>query len=162
MAYPHRITSEYKFVTATPLSVQTTNGGITFQAISLRHAHKVWLHVKLHQDVGHATTVQIDAGATAVGATNAITFAAPWEMNADVSVNDTLVQQVAATAQAVAADALDKHLVVEIDPSAVLAQNATYDWLGGGIATSGQATNFCSADWIIAYRYKEATPPTAL
>jgi hypothetical protein len=151
----------FKVVSATA-GCRTTNGGVTFDNISLKNAVKVWIVAHFRQAVAHATTIQPVVGATDAACTTAITFTTRWWKNADISSTDTLVAQTAATSCACDAAATDHLLVIEIDPSEVVAQNATYDWLGGTIATSAQATDFVSAVYYIQNRYQQATPPAAI
>ena len=151
----------FKIVSATQ-GCRTTNGGVTFDNISLRHAVKVWIVAHFRQAVAHATTIQPVVGATDAACTTSITFSAHWWKNADVSSTDTLVAQTAATSMACDNAATDHLLVIEIDPADVVAQNSTYDWLGGTIATSAQATDFVSAVYYIQERYPQATPMAAI
>lgn len=151
----------FKIVSATA-GCRTTNGGVTFDNIQLRDAIMVWIVAHFRQAVAHATTIQPVVGATDAGCTTSITFSAAWWKNVDVSSTDTLVAQTAATSMACDAAATDHLLVIQIDPSDVVAQNATYDWLGGTIATSAQATDFVSAVYYIQTRQPQATPRAAI
>jgi len=151
----------FKIVSATA-GCRTTNGGVTFDNIQLRDAMMVWIVAHFRQAVAHATTIQPVVGATDAGCTTSITFSADWWSNVDVSSTDTLVAQTAATSMACTAAATDHLLVIQIDPSDVVAQNATYDWLGGTIATSAQATDFVSAVYYIQTRQPQATPRAAI
>jgi len=151
----------FKIVSATA-GCRTTNGGVTFDNIQLRDAMMVWIVAHFRQAVAHATTIQPVVGATDAACTTSITFSADWWKNADVSSTDTLVAQTAATSMACDAAATDHLLVIQIDPSDVVAQNATYDWLGGTIATSAQATDFVSAVYYIQTRMPQATPRSAI
>jgi hypothetical protein len=151
----------FKIVSATAGCV-TTNGGVTFDNIKLRDAQMVWIVAHFKQAVAHATTIQPVVGATDAACTTSITFSADWWKNVDISLTDTLVAQTAATSMACAATAKDQLFVIQIDPSDVVAQLATYDWLGATIATSAQATDFVSAVYYIQNRYPQATPPVAI
>jgi len=152
---------QFKIVSATA-GCRTTNGGVTFDNICLKNAHRVWIVAHFRQAVAHATTIQPVVGATDAACTTSITFSARWWKNVDVSSTDTLVAQTAGTSMACDAAATDHLMVIEIDPSDVVAQNKTYDWLGGTIATSAQATDFVSAVYYIKERYPQATPPVAI
>jgi len=147
----------FKIVSATQ-GCRTTNGGVTFDNIQLRDAIMVWIVAHFRQAVAHATTIQPVVGATDAGCTNNITFTTEWWSNVDVSSTDTLVAQTDATSCACTAAATDHLLVIKIDPSDVVAQNSTYDWLGGTIATSAQATDFVSAVYYIQTRMPQSTP----
>jgi hypothetical protein len=151
----------FKIVSATA-GCRTTNGGVTFDNISLKNAQMVWIVAHFRQAVAHATTIQPVLGATDAGCNNNITFDAHWWKNADVATTDTLVQDTAGTSMACDAAATDHLLVIQIDPSDVIAQNGTYDWLGATIANSAQANNYVSAVYYIQTRYPQATPPAAI
>jgi hypothetical protein len=152
---------QFKIVSATAGCV-TTNGGVTFDVINLENAHKVWIVAHFKQAVAHATTIQPVTGISFASCATSITFSARWWKNVDISLTDTLVAQTAATSMACAATAKDQLLVIEIDPSDIVAQSKTYTHLGATIATSGQATDFVSAIYYIKERYPQATPPTAI
>jgi len=147
-----------KIVAATAGNV-TTNGGVTFDNICLKNAHKVYIVAMFLQAVSHATTIQPVVGISDASCTTSITFAARWWKNADISASDTLVSTTAATSMACTAGATNQLLVIEIDCQAVAAQSATYDWLGATIATSAQATDFVTAWYVVETRYPQATPP---
>ena len=151
----------FKIVSATA-GCRTTNGGVTFDNIQLRDAQKVWIVAHFRQAVSHATTIQPVVGATDAGCSTSITFSARWWKNADISSTDTLTAQTAGTSMACTAGTTDQLLVIEIDPADVVAQSNTYDWLGGTIATSAQATNFVSAVYYIETREPQATPRAAI
>ena len=151
----------YKIVSATA-GCRTTNGGVTFDVIDLRNAHMVWIVAHFRQAVAHATTIQPVVGISLASCATSITFATRWWSNVDVSATDTLVAQTAATSCACTAAATDHLLVIQIDPSDIVAQLATYHCLGGTIATSAQATDFVSAVYYIEERYPQATPRTAI
>lgn len=151
----------FKIVSATA-GCRTTNGGVTFDNIQLRDAIMVWIVAHFRQAVAHATTIQPVVGATNAACTTSITFSADWWKNVDVSSTDTLVAQTAGTSMACDAAATDHLIVIKIDPSDVVAQNSTYDWLGGTIATSAQATDFVSAVYYIQTRMPQATPRTQI
>ena len=152
----------FKIVDATAGPV-TTNGGVTCTYVSLKHVHKAWLLLQFTQAVAHATVVQPEV-ATAVaptGATN-ITFATRLWENEDTAASDTLVAQTAATSLTVTADVKKKQVIVEFDPSEVVAMGATYDVIGCDISDSSQATNFVSGQYLLQERYQQATPPVAI
>jgi len=151
----------FKIVSATPAGPVTTNGGVTFDVVNLEQAVMVWLVAQFHQDVGHATTIQPVVGTTVAAAT-AITFTPHWWRNADMATTDTLVAIAAATTSPCTAAATDQMIVIQIDPADVVAQNATFSFLGGTIATSAQANNYVSATYFIQNRYPQTTPATAI
>ena len=147
----------FKIVSAT-MGCRTTNTGVTFDNIQLRDAIMVWIVAHFRQAEVVATTIQPVVGPTDAACTTAITFSAEWWKNVDVSTTDTLVAQTAGTSMACDAAATDHLLVIQIDPSDVVAQLSTYDWLGGTIVDSQQATNFVSALYYIQTRMPQATP----
>lgn len=151
----------YKIVAATSAGPVTTNGGVTFDVVNLEQAIMVWIVAQFHQEVAHATTIQPVVGTTVAAAT-AITFTTNWWRNADMATTDTLVAIADATACPCTAAATDQMIVIQIDPAEVAAQNVTFSYLGGTIATSGQADNYVSATYYIQERYPQATPATAI
>ena len=161
MSYPFSLPENYKLIAATPQGCDNDNGGVTFDSISLKYAHKVWIVLLAQQAVGHATIVNPLVGLTVAAANVAITFAARWWLNVNVAATDTLVEQTAATTMAFNVAATDQMMVIEIDPSDVLAQLGTYDCLGGTITASGQ-DNYVSAMYVAAIRYEQATPPSMI
>jgi hypothetical protein len=152
---------QYKIVSAT-LGCRTTNGGITGDIISLRDAQQVWIVAHFRQAVTHATVIQPVTGISIASCATAITFSARWWKNADIATTDTLVAQTAGTSMACTAGATDQLVVIQIDPSDIVAQSATYVALGITVSDSSQATNFCSAVYYIQERYPQATPPVAI
>ena len=161
MSYPFCLPENYKIISATPQGCDNDNGGVTFDSISLRLAHKVWIVLHAQQVVGHASIVNPLVGLTVAAANVAITFNARWWLNVDISLTDTLVEQIAATTMAFDVAQTDQLMVIEIDPEDVLAQLGTYDCLGGTITATGQ-DNYVSALYIAAVRYEQATPPSMI
>lgn len=151
----------FKIISAT-MGCRTTNGGVTFDNIQLRDAMMVWIVAHFRQSVAHATTIQPLVGPTDAACTTSITFSAEWWKNVDVSATDTLVAQTAGTSMACDAAATDHLMVIQIDPSDVVAQLSTYDWLGGTIATSAQANDYVSAVYYVQTRMPQATPRTQI
>ena len=162
MAYPFSLPEDFKIVSAIPTGADTTNAQITLVPISLRYYHKAWLVLCFHQAVGHATTVTPMVGATVATANAAITFAARNWLCVDVSLSDALVEAAAATTASCNIAGTDQVLVIEINPEDVLAQGATFDCLGGTVQASVQVDNDVGGVWILAPRYKQATPPSAI
>lgn len=142
----------------------TSNGGVTCDYISMKHAHKVWIVVNAHQAVGHATTIQ-PRWATAVAGTSVanITNSVNWWLNADVSSTDTLAAQTAGTLGTFNVAATNQLMVIEIDPAAIIATAGdTFDCLGCVVADSSQATDFVQVTYIVDHRYPQTTPPTVI
>ena len=96
----------FKIVSATPIGVVTTNGGMAFDVINIEQAVMVWLVAQFLQDVGHATTIQPVVGINVAAAT-AITFTTNWWRNANMAATDTLVAIADATACPCTAAATD-------------------------------------------------------
>ena len=161
MAYPFCLPENYKLIAATPQGCDNDNGGVTFDSISLKYAHKVWIVLQSQQAVGHASVVNPMVGLTVAAANVAITFAARWWLNVNIAATDTLVEQTAATTMAFDVAATDQMMVIEIDPEDVLAQLGTYDCLGGTVTATGQ-DNYVSAMYVAAVRYEQATPPSMI
>lgn len=137
----------------------TTNGGVTFDYVSLKNCHKAWIVLQFTQAVAHATVVQ-PKRATAVDGTGVanIAHSAPIWANEDTATSDTFVAQTAGTSYTLTADIKKKQVIVEIDPAAI----GDYDVLGCTVSDSSQATNFVSAQYILWTRYPQATPPAAI
>jgi len=150
---------DFKIVDATAGPV-TTNGGVTFDYVSLKNVIKAWIVLQFTQAVGHASVIA-PTKATAVAGTGAtaITVAQPIWANEDTAATDTLVRQTAAVSYTLTNDIKKKMVVIEIDPASL---GSSYDVLGGGIATSAQATNFVSGVYVLQMRYAQATPPSAI
>ena len=161
MSYPFSLPENYKLIAATPQGAENNNGGVTFDSISLKYAHKVWIVLLSQQVVGHASIVNPLVGLTVAAANVAITFTARWWLNVNIAATDTLVEQAAATTMAFDVAQTDQMMVIEIDPSDVLAQLGTYDCLGGTITATGQ-DNYTSALYVAAIRYEQATPPSMI
>ena len=152
----------FKVVDATAGCV-TTFGGITSSFVSLKHAHKAWIALLFTQAGSDASVIQPQV-ATAVaptGATN-ITFAASIWANEDTAASDILVKQTSATSYTLTADIAKKMVIIEIDPSDVVAMGVEYDCLGLTIAAGQKATNFVAGYFILAERFAQGTPPTAV
>lgn len=159
MAHPLTLVEMFKLVDASAGPV-TTNGGVTCDYVSLKHAHKAWIVASFTQAVAHATVVQPQK-ATAVAPTGAVSITTAqniWE-NEDTAASDTLVKQTAATSLAVTADVKKKQVIFEIDPASF---GETFDVMGCTISDSSQATNFVSVVYWLLERYAQATPPVAI
>jgi hypothetical protein len=153
MALPFSLLENKKVLAACPNGAESNTAEVTFRSISLKYVHRAWLLLAFQQAASDATIITLDVGATVATATTPITFTARWWKNANIATNDTWVEQVAATTQALTAGMTDQVVCIEIDPSDVLAQNATFDCLGGSCAASGVA-NFISGFWILEPRYQ--------
>ena len=150
----------FKIVTATKIT--TTNATVTFDNVSMKNAIAVWLVADYNQAASHATIITPKLGAVVATCTTAITFSAEWWLNSDTDTTDTLVKQTAATTFTLATGTTPQLIVARFDPAQCIAQNSTFDCIGGTIATSSQATNYVSAKWFLEMKYAQATPPAAI
>src|SRR3990167_680897 len=139
----------FKIVTATKIT--TTNATVTFDNVSMKNAIAVWLVADYNQAASHATIITPKLGAVVATCTTAITFSAEWWLNSDTDTTFTL-----------ATGTTPQLVVARFDPAQCIAQNSTFDCIGGTIATSSQATNYVSAKWFLEMKYAQATPPAAI
>lgn len=160
MTLPITLPENFKIIAATPGPV-TTNGGVTFDYISLKHAHKAWILAQFRQAASHATTLQ-PRGATSVAGAGAddTAFTFPWWKNADVGTSDSWVRQTAASIATLTAGTTHQGVIIQIDPAEMAAEG--WDVLGGVVSDSSQATNFVSAWYIVAPRYQQSNPPSMI
>jgi hypothetical protein len=141
---------ESLFPVSATAGARTTNGGVTFDAISMKNAQMVYLYIHFNQAVGHATAITPLVGTvvatTATALPNVVEI---WYGNTTTAVT-TLAKQTAAKLFTMDVGVTGTvHLIFKIDPSAC----GAYDCIGGTIANSAQATNFASATWFIQPRY---------
>jgi len=138
---------------------QTTNGGFSSLACTLKHSLKAWLYVYLQNAVGFAQVITPMQATTIAAGTNAVIPAMPIWANEDVVASDTLVAQTPAANYTTAAVAKKKLVVFEIDP--VLLTDG-YPCVYVILSNSAQATNFAT---IVAHLYQTnvvATPPSSI
>jgi len=156
------LSESFKVVDATA-GVVTTSGGITSSYVSLKHAHKAWIVLLFTQAGVDASVIQprVATAVAPVGATD-ITFPAAIWANEDTAASDTLVKQTSATSYTLTADIKKKMVVFEIDPSDVVAMGTGYDCLGFTIVAGQKATNFVAGYFVLAERFAQATPPSAI
>jgi len=112
---------------------------------------------------GAATAMDINPyQATDVAASDEKVFAnvLRWWMNASTGVTDTLVAQTAAIDANTAATAVNKMVVIQIDPAQLDVANG-FDCVT--LKTEGdEASNLISVLWFLETDYAQATPPTAI
>lgn len=163
MAYPFTLPEQFKIVDATAGPV-TTNGGLTSDYVSLKHALKAWIVLQFTQAVGHATVVTLlEAQAVAPTGSKAVVNDHKIWVNEDTATSDTLVQAADGKTVTLTNDVKKKMVVIEIDPDALDINAATpFDCIAFSISNSGQATNFVSGAFYLAASYKQATPPSAI
>ena len=124
------------------INPQTTNGGITSDAISMKTFLRGAFVVSLTQAVGHATSVALrQATDVAIGTNAAGPTSLIWS-NEDTTDDLNWQEETAGASFAVAADALNKIVVIDVDPALL---TDTYDVVYITVSDSSQATNLCSA-----------------
>lgn len=161
MSYPLSLAEHFKIIDATAGPV-TTNGGVTADYVTLKNALKAWIVVQLTQAVGHATLLSPrQATAVAGTAVKVLANAVRIWANEDTAASDTLVEQTAAVNYTVTNDVKKKLVIFEIDPDDLDVAGG-FDCLNLLVGDSSQATNFISATFWIASRYKQANPPAAI
>ena len=148
-----------KFKIVTAFAPKTTNAALTSQVVSLKHAIKAWLILSFTNAVGFASVPTIKQATDIAAGTNAAGPTCRIWANEDVAATDTLVAQTAAASYTMAADVKNKLIVFEIDPASL---TDTYDCVYCTIATSSQATDFVSGEWVLQTTYAQATPPSAI
>jgi len=137
----------------------TTNGGVTSDVVSLKHAIRATFIVDLTQAVGHATVVSLRQATAVDGVTNAAGPTSLIWANEDVAASDTLVSQTAAASYTVTANIKKKQIVIEVDPATL---TDGYDCVYLTVSDSSQATNFVNANVLIRSNFQQATPPAAI
>jgi hypothetical protein len=151
------LVTKFKLVQA--FAPKTTNAALTSQVITVKHAIKVWLVLHFTNAVGFASVPTIKQATDIAAGTNAAGPTCRIWLNEDTATTDTLVAQTAAASQATDAVIKNKMVVFEIDPASL---TDGYDCVYCTIATSSQATNFVSGEWVIQTNYQQATPPSAI
>jgi hypothetical protein len=133
-----------------------------FDVISCKNAHKVWFVVH-HSGANNTDATYTLTEYTAVGGSaSTVTETCPIWLDADAgAASDTLVRQTDAAAVVIDPATQNPVLfVMEWDPAK---HTAGYDCitlvLGGA---GGHASNIVSAYALIAERYPQATPPSAI
>lgn len=151
------IPTRFKLVQA--FAPKTTNAALTSQVITLKGAVKAWLVLHFTNAVGFASVPTIKQATDIAAGTNAAGPTCRIWANEDTAANDTLVAQTAGASYTMAADVKNKMVVFEIDPASL---TDTYDCVYCTIATSSQATDFVSGEWLILPNFQQTTIPTAI
>jgi len=138
---------------------KTTNAALTSQVVTLKGAVKAWLVLHFTQAAGFASTPTIKQATDIAAGTNAAGPTCRIWANEDTAATDTLVAQTAGASYAVAADVKNKTVIFEIDPASL---TDGYDCVYCTIATSSQATNFVSGEWLLQANFQQATIPSAI
>ncbi len=149
--------TQYKKVVA--FAPKTTNAALTSQVVTLKNAIKATLTLIFTNAVGFASVPTIKQATDIAAGTNAAGPVCRVWANEDVAATDALVGQTAAATYTMAADVKNKMIVFEIDPATL---TDGYDCVYCTIATSSQATNFVSGEWMIETNFRQTTPPTAI
>ena len=152
LAFSHKIVS----LSQGPV---TTNGAITSDVVSLKHAIKATIIVDLTQAVGHASVITLKQATDVAAGTNADGPVSRIWANEDVAASDTLVAQTAALSYTVTNDIKKKQVVIEVDPASL---TDTYDCIYVTVGDSSQATNFANITALIETNFQRATPPAAI
>jgi len=156
MTFPFSLPQNYKIVTAINPSA---GAAVTGDYVSLKNAHKCWVVIMSSGGNASAATFGVNE-ATAVAPTGAVAITAlmPNWINNSTAVTDTLVK--GADAATVTTDGLatPKLIVIEVDPALL---SAGFDCIAVTEGASN-AANITSAVYIIAERYQQATPPSAI
>ena len=138
---------------------KTTNAALTSQVITVKNSIRAWLVLHFTNAVGFASVPTIKQATTIAAGTNAAGPTCRIWANEDTSVNDTLVAQTAGASYTTDAVAKNKTVVFEID---VASLTDGYPCIYCTIATSSQATNFVSGEWLLWANFQQATIPTAI
>ena len=129
---------------------QTTNGGLTSDAISMKQYLRGTFFVMLDQAVGHATVISLkQATDVAVGTNAAGPTSLIWS-NEDTSDDLNWQEETAGASFTVDATISEKIVAIDVDPALL---TDTYDVVYLTISDSSQATNFCTAWWQGYSRY---------
>lgn len=135
----------------------TTNAAVTADYLNMANALRAIVIITLKQAVGHATpiTIRQATDATGTGAKD-LEKAVPIWANEDVAVSDLLEQQDDGVSHAVADDAKNKKVVIQIDPED-LDVNGGFGHISVLVGASSQASNFVNIDYLVQPRYPGET-----
>jgi hypothetical protein len=142
------------------LQPRTTTGAVTATLanyISVKNAVKVYLLMSFNQAASHATVITLER-ATGVGKmgtapTGNVAITAPmmrWWSDVDCATLETMAARTPAVAVTLTAGATPQIHLVEFVLDAL---GSGYDVVGFTIASSGEATNFISATWLVQMKY---------
>lgn len=155
MTLPISLPQNFKIVEAiTPQA----GAAITGDYISLKTAHKAWVLVHVNQANAAQVAITIEKATDVAGTgSTAITSVVPIWANEDCAASDTLVEQTAAVGFTTSVATKHKLVIFEIDPALL----GDYDCITVKTAASN-AANITSALYIIAPRYQQDTPLSAI
>ena len=131
--------------------------------VCLKDTIMAWIVLQFEQATGHETVIQPQVATSVLptGATS-ITFAADIWSDEDTAASDTLVKRTSATSYTVVDDVAKKLVIIQIDPSKVVAQGVAYDCIGCVISDSKAQANFVSGIYVLQTRMPQETPRTAV
>lgn len=156
MAFPMNLPQEYKIV----LLNTTAANAVACDVISCKNAHKVWFLVT-HTGANNTdlTLTLTEATDVAAGTTSTVTAACPIWTIVPTAALDTWTEATAAAAVTIDPATQSPYMaIIEWEPAK---HTAGYDCIY--LADSGgHASNTCVIHAIIAERYHEASPPSAI
>jgi len=161
MTLPVCLPENYKIVTVAPT---VAANAVVYDNISCKNAHKVWFLV-YHQGTNDTdlTLSLIESTDVAGSTTTAVTATFPIWKNANVgsTTADALTRQTDAASHVINTGGSgnpDQLVVIEWDPAKF---SAGYDCIKLTDA-GGNASNFVTVIGILAPRFQQADPPTAI
>jgi len=156
MTFPFSLPQNCKIVTGlTPHA----GGALTGDYVSLKNAHKCWIVIESCGGAANAATFGVREGTdVAPGASAAITALMPNWINNDTSTADALTKNADLATLTTDGLATPKLGIIEVDPAIL---TAGYDCIAVTEGASN-ALNITSVLYILAERYQQATPPSAI
>ena len=157
MTFPFSLPQNCKIVTGINPSA---GAGVVGDYVSMKNVHKCWAIIMSSGGAANAATFGVnEATAVLPASADAVAALMPWWSNESTGATDTLVRA-AADAATYTTDgiATAKLIVVEIDPALL---SADHDCICVTEGASG-AGNITSVVYILAERYQQATPPSAI
>lgn len=158
MSFPFSLPENCKLIEAL---MPQAGAALTGDYISLKNAHKAWVLVHINQANAAQVAITIEQATDVAGTGHVpITVAVPiWVCESSVA-SDALVRQAEAVAYTTTVGTTHKIVVFEIDP-------ATLNVAGGFdcitvITAASNAANITEAEYLLASRYQQASPPSAI
>lgn len=157
------IPEQYKIVQGlTP--VIGTAGAMPSDVISLKNVQMAWILVNFHALAAALALIPHRCTTVAKGDDVVLANVVPIWVNDDTGTTDTAVRVAAdAVNYTTTADGNPKQIIFQIDPANLgeTAGGVTYDCI---YITTGAVpnTDYINVDFILEYRYAQATPPTAI
>ena len=133
----------------------TDGSARTSMYVNLANCKRCWFVGQVYGGAAAATTFTIYEAASATGGTLVATTMNWWVNNTSAQTTGTLAAQTAAASFATAATAVNKVIVVEIDPGKI---TDAYPFVC--MKTAGaSASNYISGVFLLETSYPQATPP---